>query len=58
MLFRGSENSSVLKNALPSLEEDADGFKRPAPRSEKLEEERKRNKLLNEYTALEWENLE
>lgn len=55
MHFKGSENSSVLRNA---IEEDADGFKKPAPRSEKLEEERKRNKLLNEYTAFEWENLE
>ncbi|CAD8158935.1 unnamed protein product [Paramecium pentaurelia] len=58
MLFKGTENSSVQKNAQPQFEEDADGFKKPPARSEKLEEERKRNKLLNEYTAFEWENIE
>ena len=43
---------------MPQFEEDADGFKKPPPRSEKMEEERKRCKLLNEYTAFEWETLD
>lgn len=61
MLFKGTPNASVQKNVQPSYEEDEDGFIKPMGKSlteKQREEERQRCKILNEYTAFEWENLD